>query len=77
MSQLEKAAKSQYISPASIARFHAELGEREETLALLELALRKRDPGLLFIQTDPAFDSLHDDPRYVAIVKRVRLIPTV
>ncbi len=75
LASLEKAAKSQYISPASIARFHAELGEREETLALLELALRKRDPGLLFLQTDPAFDFLHDDPRYVAIVKRVGLMP--
>jgi TolB-like protein/DNA-binding winged helix-turn-helix (wHTH) protein len=72
---LEKLAKSRYISPAIIARYHAELGEREDALALLDLALRKRDPWLLFIQTDPAFDSLHNDPRYVAIVKRVGLIP--
>lgn len=72
---LLKRGKSGYASPVEEAEFYSQLGEREKTLALLEEGLSQRSPGLLFIQSDPAFDSFHADPRYRSVIQRVGLPP--
>ena len=72
----EKKARSHRVSAVGLARLHAILGERDKTLALLDRALKQRDPLLIFwVQTDPAFDFLHFDPRYRAVVQRLGLPP--
>lgn len=68
-------AKGQYVSPVDLAALHAELGEREASLALLEEGFQQRAPNILFLQTNPAFDFLHTDPRYRSLVQRVGLPP--
>ena len=56
----------------SVVPSGALLGEHDKTLALLDQSARERDPLLLFyIQPDPAFDFLHADPRYRALVQRL------
>ena len=67
----EKASASSYVSPFDLARYYAELDEREKTLQLLEEAFSQRSPQLLWIQTDPAFDFLHQDTRYQALVQQL------
>ncbi len=64
-------AKSHYVSPVALALIHARLGEKEEALALMEEGYRRRATDLLWIQTDPAYDFLHADPRYRSIVQRI------
>jgi hypothetical protein len=39
------------------------------------LALQ-RSPQILWIQTDPAYDFLHSDERYRALIQKVGLPPT-
>lgn len=73
---LKKKSARQYVSPVFLAVLHAELGQREETLSLLEESYRLRYPQLTWIQTDPAFDFLHSDERYRSIIRRVGLPPT-
>ena len=54
----------------------AQLGQREETLSLLEEGYRQHSPQLLSdVQSDPAYDFLHSDPRYRALIKNVGLPP--
>ena len=72
---LEKEAQNHYISPVDLAGLHAELGEREATLALLEEGLRQHSPKILWIQTEKKFDFLHSDARYRAVVQRLGLTP--
>jgi len=60
----EKQSKSEYVSPVLLAQSYAELRQKEKTLDLLEEGFRIRDPNLLYVQCDPAYDFLHDDPRY-------------
>jgi TolB-like protein/DNA-binding winged helix-turn-helix (wHTH) protein len=72
---LEKKARTSYVSPVELATVHAQLGHREEALALLEEALQQRSPALLWLQTYPQFDVLHADERYRAIVKKVGMPP--
>jgi TolB-like protein/DNA-binding winged helix-turn-helix (wHTH) protein len=73
----EKRAKTHYTSPTVTAILTAQLGEpaRERTLSLLEEALRQRDSQLPLLQTDPAFDFLHADERYRAVVRGVGIPP--
>ncbi len=73
MDGLRKRAQTRYVTPVEMASLQAKLGHREEALQLLEEAYRQRAVGLLWIQTDPAFDSLHSEQRYRLIVRGVGL----
>ena len=68
-------AAKRYVSPVDFAELYAQLGNREQTLALLEEAFQQHAPGLLWIQGDSAYDFLHSDERYRSIIKRVGLPP--
>jgi tetratricopeptide (TPR) repeat protein len=72
----EKQSAHSYVSPFDLARYHAQLGEREKALSLLEEAYQQRSPQLLWIQTDPAFDFLHQDARYRSLVRQIGLPPS-
>ena len=50
----KKLSEKQYVSPLQRAMYNAQLGRREETLALLEEGYQQHDPELLWIQNDPA-----------------------
>jgi serine/threonine-protein kinase len=53
------------------ATIHAVRGETELAFAQLDHALKSRDPGLLDLRVDPAFDGIRKDPRFAAIEKRL------
>jgi hypothetical protein len=71
--QLQIKSKSQFVSPLDQAILYAQLGNREQTFALLEQSFRKRIPDLVFLQCNPEFDFLHADPRYRSLVQRIGL----
>ncbi|MGA7524697.1 MAG: winged helix-turn-helix domain-containing protein [Acidobacteriaceae bacterium] len=68
-------AKTRYVSPVEMASYHAQLGEKEPTLTLLEEGYRQRVTDILWIQADPAYDFLHNDPRFRAIVQKTGVTP--
>ncbi len=74
--ELKRKSTSQYVSPVSMALLHAQLGQREETLGLLEEAYRQHSPQLLWVQNDPAFDFLHGEGRYRAVIQGMGLPTT-
>ncbi|MDQ6894627.1 MAG: hypothetical protein M3167_18385 [Acidobacteriota bacterium] len=49
---------------------HAELGDRDQTIAWLERAYADRDPVLLLVRVHPAFDSIRGDPRLEPLLRR-------
>jgi TolB-like protein/DNA-binding winged helix-turn-helix (wHTH) protein len=73
LSYYKALSSRQYVSPVWLATLNAELGNREETLTLLEEGYRQHAPLLLWIQGDPAFDFLHSEERYLSIIKRIGL----
>jgi TolB-like protein/DNA-binding winged helix-turn-helix (wHTH) protein/Flp pilus assembly protein TadD len=75
LAQLKERAATHDVSSVDLALLNAQLGRREETLALLEEGYRNHAPGLLWIQTEPAYDFLHSDERYRSIVRRIGLPP--
>jgi TolB-like protein len=72
---LKSRAAKRYVSPVDLAELYAQLGDREQALALLEEAFRQHAPGLLWIQGDSAYDFLRSDERYRSIIRRVGLPP--
>jgi TolB-like protein/DNA-binding winged helix-turn-helix (wHTH) protein len=75
ISDLTRQSSKHYVSPVELAVLYAQLGRREETLSLLEEAMRQHSPFLLWIQNDPAFDFLHSDERYRSLIRRIGLPP--
>ena len=56
-----------------IALIHAALGEREAALAALERALTDHSQMVGFINVDPGFDGIREEPRFRAVVDRLGL----
>ena len=75
VSYLKQKSAAKYVSPVEFALQYAQLGRREQTLALLEEGYRQRSPLLLGVQNDPAFDFLHAEERYRSIIKQIGLPP--
>lgn len=55
------------------AAIHAQLGDTEQSMKCLGLALDLGDPGLTQLLVDPFLDPLRDDPRFVALLAKVGL----
>ena len=73
--QMKKNLATHSVSLFDFACWSAQLGEREKTLASLEEAYRQHSVDVLWIQSEPAFDFLHSDERYRAIIKGIGLPP--
>ena len=75
LNRFKRAAATRYVSPIRMAELAAGAGHREEAIHYLELAFQQRDPQLVHMQHSPDLDSLHSDPRYWAIVKKMGMPP--
>jgi hypothetical protein len=49
------------------------MGEIDRAFALLDEAVRVRDPQAILLNAFPAFSTLRDDPRFSALLERMGL----
>ena len=54
------------------ATIYAQWGNNSKALEWLETALRLRDPGLIFLKTDPLMDAVRDESRFQAIERELK-----
>jgi tetratricopeptide (TPR) repeat protein len=73
LEELKQEATQRYIPPCSIAVILYGLGDLDQTFAWLEKGCEERDPHLTFLDTDPKWDRIRGDPRFVAILQRIGL----
>ena len=69
----ELIAKHAQESAYQIADVFAWRGEKDRAFAWLERAYRQRDGGLSDIKSDPLLNSLRADPRFNALLRRLKL----
>jgi TolB-like protein/DNA-binding winged helix-turn-helix (wHTH) protein/Tfp pilus assembly protein PilF len=62
-----------YNSPFGTAILYAELGDRIKALEMLEKAYEQRSLAMTEIGIEPAFDSIRDEPRFQALLRRIGL----
>jgi tetratricopeptide (TPR) repeat protein len=71
--ELIKLAEKMPVSNYVLARGFAPLGQKEEALEKLERAFEDRDGLLIILKTDRNFDDMRDEPRFQAILRKMRL----
>jgi Tfp pilus assembly protein PilF len=66
-------AKHRYVSADVIARMYAGLGENQNALEWLERAYDQRTWSLYLLKVEPMYDNLRSEPRFQALVRKMRL----
>jgi len=67
----EETAKSDYVEPVLVAEACARIGDKECAFKWLEKGYEERDDLMINLKVEPALDSLHPDPRFQDLVRRV------
>jgi TolB-like protein/DNA-binding winged helix-turn-helix (wHTH) protein/Tfp pilus assembly protein PilF len=73
LEQLKRLHEQRPVDPVSVARVYVATGDREQALTWLERAREQRSSAMLALKVDPAWDRLHDEPRFQALLRAVRL----
>jgi TolB-like protein/Tfp pilus assembly protein PilF len=72
---LIETSRRRYVLPSSVAMVYADLGEIDQAFAWLEKAYADRDIYLGFMNVQPFYDPLRDDPRFDDLLRRIGLAP--
>ena len=56
-----------------LAFLYLVLGRKDDALAALEKSYEQRSSDMVVLSVDPVFDSLHQDPRFQALQKKMGL----
>ncbi|MCA1636120.1 MAG: hypothetical protein LC785_16120 [Acidobacteria bacterium] len=68
----EKMKRGDRNLPLFMAEAYTRLGENDQAFGWLNRAAGEKHPAMMSISVDPDFDSLHPDPRFAELVRRVR-----
>jgi tetratricopeptide (TPR) repeat protein len=71
--KVKEAMKSGTGDPFNLAASLAFLGEKDRALDELDIAFSKHSIQMPLLRTEPAFDALHNEPRFQALTRRLRL----
>ncbi len=70
---LAQLSATRYVSPFFFAAIHLALGQTDEGFRWLAKACEDRSFELLFLNLDPRFDAVRQDPRFAAVIGRLKL----
>lgn len=73
LESLHQISGSHYVPPSSFAWIHLALGELDTAFEWLNRAVDARDPMIVPLRLYPFLYPLHPDPRFQAILRRLRL----
>jgi TolB-like protein/Tfp pilus assembly protein PilF len=75
LEKLMDIARRQHVSPYWLALAYAGVGQTSAALDKLENAYEQHDVILLWLGTEPRFDSLESEPRFAELLRRMGLSP--
>jgi eukaryotic-like serine/threonine-protein kinase len=73
LAELDEVARSRYAPPHGYATIYAGLGEPDLAFKWMEKSYEDRDPRVRALKTDPLFDGLLADRRFVSLMRRAGL----
>jgi hypothetical protein len=68
-----KNSEKEFVSPYSIAQGYASLHESDRAIEALEKSAGAKESAILYIAADTLFDPVRNDPRFVALEKKIGL----
>ena len=75
LQEMERRSAHVHVTPQELAKVHLGLGENEKALTRLQQGYQVAEEEMMWIKTDPIFDSLRDDPRFQKIVADMNFPP--
>jgi hypothetical protein len=69
------AARRGDIDKFSLALAYIGLGEKDRAIGCLEQEYKNHGSGMTSLKSNPEYDSLRSDPRFVDLMRRVHLAP--
>ncbi len=75
VAELRKIGSERYVSPAYVATLLMLLGDKDGAFEWLERAVEDRSYDITYLNVDPLFDPVRDDPRFPALVRKLNLEP--
>jgi class 3 adenylate cyclase/TolB-like protein/Tfp pilus assembly protein PilF len=73
LNQLLERSRTGYLPSYWIALVFTGLGDVDQAMAWLERAYEERSSWVVWIKVEPRFDGLRADPRFVSLLRRMRL----
>jgi serine/threonine protein kinase/Tfp pilus assembly protein PilF len=73
LEQVLLARKTGFAPPYFIAALYSGLADKDHAIEWLKIAVQERDPGMIHINVDFAFDPIRSDQRFDELVKRAGL----
>jgi TolB-like protein/DNA-binding winged helix-turn-helix (wHTH) protein/Flp pilus assembly protein TadD len=73
LTNLRGRSRRQYVSSYSLAVAYIGLGEKDAALARLQKAYEDREDQVAVLKIEPLFDTLHADPRFQELLRRIGL----
>ena len=71
--ELEDAVKRRYVGPGTFMTIYLGLGEKERALNWLEKCYDEQDMACWFLKVDRIYDTVRNEPRFQAILKKAGL----
>jgi serine/threonine-protein kinase len=73
LDELYRRASERYVSPVDFAKLHNELGDLDQAFYWMDRAFEDRRGWLVYLNVEPALDNLRLEPRFLALLQRMRL----
>ncbi len=73
LGEFKKLSSQRYVSGYDLALVYLGLGEKREAIKLLEKAYKEGDTAVVWLGTEPMFDSLRADPQIQDLLQRLHL----
>ena len=71
LNKIFEISKREFIEPVFIAVIYSGLGDKEQAINWLNKAYEARSSYMSLLKSEPAFDPLRSDPRYVALCRKM------
>jgi len=73
LAQLQTFPMNRDVSPFYLAMIHAGLGDNEQAIRWLENAVEERYNWVIWLRTEPIFERLRGEERFIELVRRIEL----
>lgn len=71
VNEMESSWRRHYFSPVNIALVYTALGNKDRAFFWLAKGVEASDPQMIWLRTEPQFESIHADPRFHALFQRM------
>lgn len=75
LTQFIELSKQEHVDPGAVALDYIALGDKEQGFAWLEKAFAAHSNFMSSLKVWPAYDPVRNDPRFIDLERRVKLIP--